>query len=105
MRIIKRMILPSFSADYAKLLKTKNKLLSQIEKIERIWTNLGGLRIHALAARKSNFANRTPFVLIHGLAISNRYLIAVMQELAKRREVFAPDLPGWGDSSKPRRVF
>jgi pimeloyl-ACP methyl ester carboxylesterase len=86
-------------------LKTKNKLPSQTEKIERIWTNLGGLRIHALAARNPNFADKTPFVLIHGLAISNRYLIPVMQELAKRREVFAPDLPGWGDSSKPRRVF
>ena len=78
---------------------------SQTEKIERIWTNLGGLRIHALAARNPSFADKAPFVLIHGLAISNRYLIPVMQELAKRREVFAPDLPGWGDSSKPRRVF
>ena len=78
---------------------------SQIEKIERIWTNVNDLRIHALAAGNPSFAQEAPFVLIHGLAISNRYLIPVMTELAKRREVFAPDLPGWGDSSKPRRVF
>jgi pimeloyl-ACP methyl ester carboxylesterase len=86
-------------------LKTKNKLPSQIEKIERIWANVNGLRIQALAERNPNFADKTPFVLIHGLAISNRYLIPVMTELAKRREVFAPNLPGWGDSSKPSRVF
>ncbi|HYP50842.1 MAG TPA: alpha/beta hydrolase [Pyrinomonadaceae bacterium] len=86
-------------------MKTKNKLPLQTEKIERIWTNVNGLKIHALAARNPGFADKTPFVLIHGLAISNRYLIPVMTELAKRREVFAPDLPGWGDSSKPRRVF
>ena len=80
-------------------------MASQIEKIERTWTNLNGLQIHALAARNPDFAQKTPFVLIHGLAISNRYLIPLMRDLAQQREAFAPDLPGWGDSSKPRRVF
>lgn len=78
---------------------------TQTEKIERTWTDVNGLRIHALAARNPNFGGETPFVLIHGLAISNRYLIPVMKEFAKQREAFAPDLPGWGDSAKPRGVF
>ena len=28
-----------------------------------------------------------------------------MRKFAEYREVFAPDLPGWGDSDKPERVF
>jgi pimeloyl-ACP methyl ester carboxylesterase len=43
--------------------------------------------------------------MIHGLSISNRYLVPAMRELAQHRQVFAPDLPGWGDSSKPKHAL
>lgn len=78
---------------------------SQTEKIKRIWTNVNGLRIHALAAKNPLLREKLPIVLVHGLAVSNRYLIPAMQELSKNAEVFAPDLPGWGDSEKPRHIF
>ncbi|MDQ4122965.1 MAG: alpha/beta hydrolase [Acidobacteriota bacterium] len=77
----------------------------QNEKIERIWTKVNDLRIHSLEARNPLFAEKTPIILIQGLGISNRYLVPVMRELSKSREVFAPDFPGWGDSSKPWHVF
>lgn len=78
---------------------------AELVNIERICTNAGDWQIHLLAARNQQFAAKTPVVLIHGLGISTRYLAPAMRELATRRNVFAPDLPGWGDSSKPRQVL
>ena len=44
-------------------------------------------------------------VLIHGLAVSNRYLQPALLGLARDHRVFAPDLPGVGRSSRaPRRL-
>ncbi|ORM38025.1 alpha/beta fold hydrolase [Williamsia sp. 1135] len=41
-------------------------------------------------------------LLIHGMAGSSRTWDAVLPELAKKYRVIAPDLPGHGDSAKPR---
>lgn len=78
---------------------------TQTENIQRIWTNVNGLQIHTLISENKHFSEKKPIVLIHGLGISNRYLIPVMSEFAKHTNVFAPDLPGWGDSTKPKRVL
>jgi pimeloyl-ACP methyl ester carboxylesterase len=43
-----------------------------------------------------------PFVLVHGLGVSSRYLIPLAEELARTHRVYAPDLPGWGRSTKLR---
>ena len=43
-----------------------------------------------------------PFVLIHGLVISSLYMIPLGEFLAKEREVYALDLPGFGRSEAPR---
>jgi pimeloyl-ACP methyl ester carboxylesterase len=40
-------------------------------------------------------------VLVHGLAVSHRYLMPTARELAARRPVIVPDLPGFGRSDKP----
>lgn len=42
-------------------------------------------------------------VLVHGLAISNRYLIPALRRLARDRRVLAPDLPGVGHSQRAGR--
>lgn len=42
-------------------------------------------------------------VLVHGLGVSNRYLVPALQEFARDHRVFAPDLPGVGRSSEPAR--
>jgi pimeloyl-ACP methyl ester carboxylesterase len=73
--------------------------------IEKNWTIVNGLRLHSLVSRNPLFEERTPVVFVHGLAVSNRYLIPAMSEISKSRQVFAPDLPGWGESAKPRHVF
>jgi pimeloyl-ACP methyl ester carboxylesterase len=46
-----------------------------------------------------------PIVLVHGLGVSTLYLLPTMRKLAARYRVYAPDLPGFGRSAKPRRTM
>lgn len=82
-----------------------NNLPAQTDTVESDWTNVNGLRIQFFAARNPAHAEKTPIVLIHGLAISNRYLVPAIGELARHRPVFAPNLPGSGESAKPKRAL
>ena len=41
--------------------------------------------------------------MVHGLGVSNRYLVPALRAFARDHRVFAPDLPGVGRSSKPER--
>lgn len=44
-------------------------------------------------------------VLVHGFVVSSRYMVPAMRELAPYCRVHAPDLPGWGESTKPGRAL
>lgn len=44
-------------------------------------------------------------VLVHGLGVSGRYMLPLGHLLAARWRVIVPDLPGWGDSERPRRAL
>jgi pimeloyl-ACP methyl ester carboxylesterase len=44
-------------------------------------------------------------VLVHGLGVSARYFLPLMERLAGDAEVHAPELPGCGRSSRPARVL
>ena len=46
-----------------------------------------------------------PVVLLHGLAVSHRYLMPTAHALAGRHPVYVPDLPGFGLSDKPRHAL
>lgn len=46
-----------------------------------------------------------PVILIHGVGLSHRYLLPVARLLAEDYAVYVPDLPGFGDSFKPRRTL
>lgn len=48
---------------------------------------------------------RPPVVLVHGLVASSRYMAPLIAELAPDFDVYAPDLPGFGKSWKPRKVL
>lgn len=43
-----------------------------------------------------------PVVLIHGIGVSSSYFQPLMNELTPDHRVYAPDLPGFGSSPKPR---
>ena len=48
---------------------------------------------------------KTKLVLVHGLGLSCRYMLPTAQALANDYGVFVPDLPGFGDSGKPRQTL
>jgi pimeloyl-ACP methyl ester carboxylesterase len=64
------------------------------------WYPVGGLNLHV---RERLGGAGTACLLVHGLAVSHRYLMPTARCLAGR-PVFVPDLPGFGLSGKPRRV-
>jgi pimeloyl-ACP methyl ester carboxylesterase len=95
------------------------------EKLRETWTNVDGLRIFARVSadavdipdraeptaspqRDRPFAlpsPRLPLVLVPGLNVSGRHYIRLAQLLSPYLQVHAPDLPGYGRSSTPRRLL
>jgi 2-hydroxy-6-oxonona-2,4-dienedioate hydrolase len=68
------------------------------------WYRVGGLRMHARVATDRAPAGAPAIVLVHGFGVSSRYMAPVARELAAGHRVYAPDLPGFGRSAKPRRA-
>jgi pimeloyl-ACP methyl ester carboxylesterase len=50
-------------------------------------------------------AGGPPVVLVHGLVVSGRYMVPLLEELARSHTVYAPDLPGFGRSEGPARAL
>lgn len=51
-------------------------------------------------------AAQSPAVaLVHGLGLSGRYMLPTARHLAPHFPVYVPDLPGFGDSSKPAKAL
>ena len=74
-----------------------NQTLVQAQnRIEDRFANVNGVRLHYLIAGKGD-----PVILLHGYAETSRMWRPLMAELAKTHTVVAPDLRGFGQSSKP----
>jgi len=82
------------------------------ETLETRAAGLGGLRtrvgrevIFARVSTGLTPSHRPPVVLVHGLVISSRYMVPLTRALAADFQVYAPDLPSFGESSKPSRTL
>jgi pimeloyl-ACP methyl ester carboxylesterase len=64
-------------------------------KIESRFADVNGIRMHYLAAGKGE-----PVILMHGYAQTSHMWRPLMKELAKTHLVIAPDLRGFGDTTK-----
>jgi 2-hydroxy-6-oxonona-2,4-dienedioate hydrolase len=72
-------------------------------ELRSIWTTVGGLGVHAVTSWP---LDGRVVILVHGLGVSGLYMRPLAWELAQDDcKVFAPDLPGFGRSDKPRRVL
>lgn len=70
------------------------------------WVRLDGLRMHArVSINRGMPSERLPLVLVHGLVVSSRYMLPLAELLAPEFHVYAPDLPGFGDSDKPAHTL
>ena len=61
--------------------------------------------MYARVSRASVPAGAVDVVLVHGLAVSSAYMVPTALALAHHHRVYAPDLPGFGRSYKPRHVL
>src|SRR5688572_10500654 len=61
------------------------------------WKTVRGWRMHA---RVWPGPGTTPVVLVHGLSVSSAYMVRLGEALAVDYPVYAPDLPGFGNSQK-----
>jgi pimeloyl-ACP methyl ester carboxylesterase len=68
------------------------------------WRIVRGVDIHDRASLDSPDAT-PPLVLVHGLAVSHRYLMPLAAKLAGHHPVHVIDLPGFGLSGDPGRVL
>jgi pimeloyl-ACP methyl ester carboxylesterase len=68
------------------------------------WTTVGGTRMHARVPTGSARGG-PPVVLVHGLAVSHRYLMPTAVLLARSCDVRVVDLPGFGLSGNPGRTL
>lgn len=66
------------------------------------WVRVAGVLTHY---RVGGPSSGTPVLLLHGLAVSHRYLMPTARELARTHPVYVPDLPGFGLSGKPDTVY
>lgn len=62
---------------------------------------INGLSIFTRLSASPDIAG-TPIVLVHGLSVSSKSVVPTMEKLASQRPVYAPDLPGFGESEDPR---
>lgn len=72
--------------------------------LQHTWTDVQGVRMHSLVSLHS--APSTPaVVLVHGSGLSGRYMVPTAIQLTGDLSVYVPDLPGFGDSDKPKKIF
>ncbi|MER7460679.1 alpha/beta hydrolase [Micromonospora sp. NPDC126480] len=68
------------------------------------WRLVDGLRTHTRRGADPG-AGAPPVVLVHGLAVSHRYLTPLAVALADTHPVYVPDLPGFGLSERPATAY
>jgi pimeloyl-ACP methyl ester carboxylesterase len=68
--------------------------------VQSRFAKLDGVRLHCLAA-----GNGEPVILLHGYAQNSHMWRPLIAELAKTNTVIAPDLRGFGQSSKPANGY
>jgi 2-hydroxy-6-oxonona-2,4-dienedioate hydrolase len=71
-------------------------------ELRPMWTTVGGLRLYARASTGPD-TPYGPIVLVHGVAVSSRNMAPTAEILAEEFPVYAPDLPGHGNSDHPPR--
>jgi pimeloyl-ACP methyl ester carboxylesterase len=81
------------------------KLMAQdVGALRHTWTDVNGLQMHSLVSSALEL-DAPVVILVHGSGLSGRYMIPTAQQLAADCRVYVPDLPGFGDSDKPRKVL
>lgn len=65
------------------------------------WAKVAGCSLQYRISREQPAEARPAIVMVHGLAVSSRYMLPTAKQLASHYRVYLPDLPGFGKSTKP----
>lgn len=80
-------------------------ILRSPPRTKSLYVRANGYRVHTRVPVRPAPHPRATIVLVHGLGVSSRYMIPLLQALASDFRVYAPDLPGFGRSEKPSRTL
>jgi pimeloyl-ACP methyl ester carboxylesterase len=75
------------------------------EALRSGWANVEGLPVHFRLCAEQAPAGSLPVVLVHGIGVASPSMVPVSEALASHHAVYAPDLPGFGESGKPERTL
>ena len=65
------------------------------------WQTAGPYRLYVRSSARPTLPPHPPIVLLHGFLVSGRYMMPTARLLADDYHVLVPDLPGFGQSTKP----
>lgn len=84
------------------LSRARERREGRLGSLRSHWAQVRGLDMHARVSAGPIQNNRPAVVLVHGLGGSSRYMLPIAEHHALHLKVYAPDLPGFGLSEKPR---
>ena len=73
--------------------------------LQSTYTQVNGVRVHALASVDPAPPGAGAIVLVHGSGLSHQYMIPTARLLTSDFRVYVPDIPGYGDSGDPGEVL
>jgi 2-hydroxy-6-oxonona-2,4-dienedioate hydrolase len=79
-------------------------LAKRLGRIEGRSLRVSGMRLHVRVSPTSP-PQAPVVVLVHGIGVASPYMVPTAERLAPFCRVYAPDLPDFGDSEKPAKVF
>lgn len=74
-------------------------------KLDSFYTAVNGISMHARVSAEALPKDASVVILVHGLVVSSRHMIPTAELLAPDYKVYAPDLPGYGESDKPLGIL
>ncbi|YAF94088.1 MAG: alpha/beta fold hydrolase [Nodularia sp. CChRGM 3473] len=72
-------------------------------RLQSQYTIVDGLSMHSRVSTTP--ADAPVVVLVHGIVVSSSYMLPTAELLAPDYRVYAPDLPGYGRSDKPKHTL
>ncbi|AHJ30491.1 alpha/beta hydrolase [Nodularia spumigena CS-584] len=72
-------------------------------RLQSQYTIVNGLLMHARVSAEPPDA--AVVILVHGVVVSSSYMMPTAELLAPNYRVYAPDLPGYGKSDKPKHTL
>lgn len=78
---------------------------SGTRRLDERWVTVRGLRIYYRVCVSNTPETDEPVILVPGLNVSSRHNVRLAEYLAPHVSVYALDLPGYGQSDKPRHYY